>query len=347
MPKIIKPNHDLIDLGENTAIESFMIPTMRFLHAKERGNQDDIMFLGPDALGDTVCMLPSIVYALTMPGMRVSVATKWTELFEHLPLANLVDLKVLPIPDEEEFYCIKAYPWQDELAHDFTTSVGTQLVDYISNNLLRQQLPVKHKNISIKAQVSGYEPADVVIHPGASWPSKTFPADWWDAVIEEFGHRGFQPYIVGRSGIVDKSGQAKGTVDIDPRGCLDLRDKLTTLQLADVLQRATVVISNDSAPIHIAASGQAWIGMLATVLRPDNITHWRRVDDGLHPPENIWGWRTKDLALGGIYSDNPLQPNCRDYVCDMVSADRLEKWLPDPKTVADWGLSKLFSKRSF
>ena len=338
MPKIIKSDHELIDLSKVMGVESFMVPTMRYLHAKERGNENDIMLLAPDALGDNVCMLPSVIYALSMPGIKVSVASSWPELYQHLPLAELIDLRVSPLPDEEEYLCLKAYPYPDELSNDFYTSFGTQLVDYISMNLLRQQLPVNHRNIAIEASPCGYTPAQVVIHPGASWPSKTFPSEWWDGVIRRLVEWGTMPYIVGRSGIVDKGGQAKGTVEVDVRGCLDLRDKLTTLDLADVLQQAKVVLTNDSAPVHMAASGQAWIGMLATVLRPDNITHWRRPSGSIR---NEWGWRTEDLALGGIYQDNPIQPNFNGHVYDAVTVPKLQKWLPDPKCVADWAINKL------
>lgn len=339
MPKIIKKNNDPIDLSQVIGLEAFMVPTMRYLHAKERGNENDWMLLAPDALGDNVCMLPSVHYALGMRGAKVSVATKWPDLYNGLALENLIDLNGAELPDEDEFYCIKAYPFCDELSNDFFTSFGTQLVDYISQNLLKQQLPVAHKNIVINSVKVPYCDARVVVHPGASWPSKTFPSKWWNGVIRALVDHGEKPYIVGKSGIVDKAGQAKGTVEVDTSGCVDLRDKLTTLELAHVLQRAKVVLTNDSGPLHIAASGQAWIGMLATVLRPDNITHWRRPDPCI--AKNEWGWRMEDLALGGIYQENPIQPNVNGHVYDAASIPQLEKWLPDPKTVADWAIHKL------
>ena len=112
---------------------------------------------------------------------------------------------------------------------------------------------------------------------GVSSAITTFPKAFWDKVINRLCDRGLTPILIGADADDNRS-----TVDVDASRCLDLRNKLSLTESVWFLQNATVLLTNDSSPLHMAASGDAWIGYIATCKHPDMITHWRR---------GRWQWR--------------------------------------------------------
>ena len=126
----------------------------------------------------------------------------------------------------------------------------------------------------------------VVVHAGKHWPSKTFPKDWWDAVLAELKSRGFIPILIGADADDNRS-----TVDVDPTGCLDLRNKTSLTESIWLTQQTKVLLTNDSSPLHMAVTGDAWIGFVATCKHPDYIKHWRN---------GQWSWRMENLGSWGV-----------------------------------------------
>src|ERR1019366_8851502 len=108
-------------------------------------------------------------------------------------------------------------------------------------------------------------------------------------------------------------------------------------ELTYILQRAKVLITNDSSPLHIAAStdpkepdttGLCWIGFIATCKHPDFMTHWRK---------GQWQFREENLSLGGMWETLQHIPNQMESVrIDVVDQELLNSWLPKPSDVAKW-----------
>jgi len=92
----------------------------------------------------------------------------------------------------------------------------------------------------------------VAINPGASCRSKRWPAERFaevaDALARELGVK-----IVVVSGSQDKS-FADSTLSAMKTGALDLSGKTTIRELACLLKRSSLFISNDSGPVHIACA---------------------------------------------------------------------------------------------
>ncbi len=101
---------------------------------------------------------------------------------------------------------------------------------------------------------AGIKKDDVVValNPGASCPSKRWKAENFakaaKAIIEKTAAK-----IVVVSGASDKACGDKTAALIGP-GCLNLSGKTDISELASVLKRADVFISNDSGPVHIACA---------------------------------------------------------------------------------------------
>jgi hypothetical protein len=298
------------------------------------------MFAG---IGDQVCAEPTLryVYNCKLKGEieKIALASSVPDLYSHIKFDEVFTESF----NMDEWLVCNTIPDIQGLAYEHISHGLTNCVDASTLYALRMTLPSKEKEIFI----TGKEPIDmvsdlflkprIVIHAGKHWPSKTFPKWWWDAVIDGITSLGHRPILVGAN--VDGN---RTTVDVDAKKCFDLRGKTDIRELAWICQRARVVLTNDSSPLHMAAStdprdkektGRAWIGTLATCKHFDYITHWRK---------NEWQWREKDFSKGWIGDYLGFLPNKTESVnVDKVENELLESWLPDPKEVSQWAISKL------
>jgi heptosyltransferase I len=86
-----------------------------------------------------------------------------------------------------------------------------------------------------------------VLAPGTHWPTKRWPVEHFAALVPMLRERfGLRSVIVG--GPADRSLAAQIPAALDLTGATNLR------QLVALLERAAVVVANDSGPMHIAAA---------------------------------------------------------------------------------------------
>ena len=97
-------------------------------------------------------------------------------------------------------------------------------------------------------------PSDPVIavHPWTSNPVKQWPADRYRAVIAHLSCRLRMPTVV--IGGADAVGQADSVIPDAAAPVVNLTGRLSLRQLAALLQRARLLVSNDSGPVHLAAA---------------------------------------------------------------------------------------------
>jgi len=314
---------------DSVIIPAKMIPGFRTMKAIELGTQDNLLITTWGGIGDQVCAEPTLRYALEQFGdlVSISLASHIPELFRHLNFKEVFDLnKVVPV--EDNYLVFKTIPDQADLSWQFLNHCLVNCVDYPSLSAFRCTLPLKSKEIQLYSEAIEL-PADmrVVIHPGKHWPTKTFPKAWWDEVIIYLVGLGFKPIIIGKN--MDDN---RGTVDVSNEGCVDLRDKLDLNGMTYLLQNAKVILTNDSSPIHIGVSGNAFIGFVATCKHPDYISHWRN---------GAWAWRMKNFGRGGIWQDLDHLPNKgHEVTVDKCTPEQLAKWLPEPIELAEWAAIK-------
>ena len=92
----------------------------------------------------------------------------------------------------------------------------------------------------------------VVLHPGASCPSKRWSGEGFGLVGDEVSRR-FNKKIVIVAGPddIEFGHKARESMSL---GALDLSGDISVGELAALLQKARLLISNDSGPVHIAAA---------------------------------------------------------------------------------------------
>lgn len=339
---IQKPSDQPLDRNGAISLPGMLIPSFRTLLAVDTKVDKNILIYTWGGLGDQVCAEPSIRYAFdTFKGCEISLASQFPELFSHLPFKWIFDTKKpQPKLNPEDYLVFRSIEETGHLNWEFLNHTIIQCVDYCSLNMFRCQLPLKYRQIKLVPKKEDILKADqidpktdIIIHAGRHWESKTFPVEWWNKVLSTIINERLRPVLIG----ADIDENRRGTVDVNSDGCLDLRNKLSIMESVAVLQKAKVLLSNDSSPVHLAASGNAWIGYLATVKNPDFINHWRQDLDG----KMQFSWRMEDLALGGVWQKVDTSPiNCREEFIHKCPIDKLMTYLPDPKDFAMWGVSK-------
>lgn len=202
-------------------------------------------------------------------------------------------------------------------------------VDFMSIICMKHTLPNAEKRIKLAVTLDDYaEVLDimplpdnlVVIHPGKGWESKTFPKEYWDEIIKMISAEGYQVAVIGK-----QTEKGFGTVDVDiPDGVHDLRELLSLGGLFALLSKANTLVSNDSAPIHVAGAFDNNIILLPTCKHPDFVLPHR---PGLN----------KSVALfrKPMWEEPTFNP-MRLYGHDIEHVPKgqdITKYLPDPEYV--------------
>ncbi len=88
----------------------------------------------------------------------------------------------------------------------------------------------------------------VVLVPNARWPTKLWPAASFADVADRLRRDGMQVLMVG--GELPTAEDPLASLE----GVVDLRGRTSLAELGGILQRAELVIANDTGPMHLAAS---------------------------------------------------------------------------------------------
>jgi len=320
--------------ADTVTLPAFEIPSFRTAAAIERGTERNLIFVTWGGLGDVICSEPTIRFAMrTFKGCEFSLATNHPELFEHLKFKDVFDLtKGAPLWDK--YHAFEMIRSPESLQWQFMSHMLINAVDFPALCAFRCQIPVEQKEVTIQpSELDFYnalrktrlgEPdalaASVAVHAGRHWQSKTFPKTWWDDTIGGLAEK-FNVVLIG--GDTDDN---RGTVDVDASNVwCDARNKLSIMESVALLQMMPALVTNDSAPLHMAATGDAWIFYVATCKHPDFISHWRR---------GRWAWRMVNLGRGGIWEVLDNCPNKAEKVeAENVPEDLLISWLPRPAEV--------------
>lgn len=328
-PGQIYKNDDVVVIPMNH------LPIFRSTIAIQSKVAHKLLFKSWGGIGDQICAEPTIRYALEhFKDCEIYLASDIPEIFSHLKFKKVFNLKE-EVPIGKNYFVFETITPPDEtnLVWQFFSHLLTNCVDFPSLCALRMQLPIKDREVKLPSIPDWIPPIPlpekiIAIHPGKHWESKTFPSEWWSEVIYELVIREVTPVIIGAD--VDDN---KSTVKISTGGCIDVRNKLSILETITLLNFYTdVLLTNDSAPLHMAAPGTAWIGFIATCKHPDMITHYRHGE---------WGWRMQNHGKGGMWELSDYCPNKEEKVeVQSVDPNLLLSWLPNPKEYAEWAVEK-------
>ncbi|MEA3211526.1 MAG: heptosyltransferase [Chthoniobacter sp.] len=150
------------------------------------------------------------------------------------------------------------------------------------------------------------EHAFALLHPGTARPEKFWLAERWAQVAAELRERhGLAAVLTGGSEAIELA-HAAGIATAAPAGSANLAGKMDLLTLAALAERARIVISCDTAMVHLAA---AFRTPQIALFGPTNPFHWRPRHD-------------RALVLSAAQPDAPLtdfQPRMKGAPMERIS----------------------------
>jgi lipopolysaccharide heptosyltransferase II len=134
---------------------------------------------------------------------------------------------------------------------DIIKLMGVESKDHTLYMPIKTGSEIKIKKLFDDNGIKERDPV-IAINPGASCPSKKWPPENFSRVCDELAKR-YSAKIVVISDINDKPFAAKVVLGM-AKPAVDLSGKTSVSDLASVLKRARLFISNDSGPVHIACA---------------------------------------------------------------------------------------------
>ena len=243
-------------------------------------------------LGDCVCAEPSIrhmrnevykdadIYLMTKPRNF-----PFYKHIEGIQLLNEGEPAKEDVDAVVEFYTHHS-PFDKCNDHQVSFSSMTPLllchaVDWVSMNMMNRMMPLKDREIKLTYtddDLLGVLEIDpdpeelVLIHAGMGWETKTFPLVWWQEVVDTLSAKGIRVGLIGQN-----VSNEHGYVPVKcPENGVDFRDKLTIPQLVALIAQAPVLVTNDSAPTHIAGAFDNYIILIPTCKDGDLLIPYRK-----------------------------------------------------------------------
>lgn len=323
---------------EMVQLNAVELPSYRLTRSIERGVHDNPILVLWGGMGDQVAALPTAKYMLdrmSKRGYTVHLGTNYPELGHGLGFTSIVNLN--EVKSFPEYFIIPLGIKPDTFVWEYMQHGTMHAVDWASMCAIKMQLPIKDRIIPLvepeltpaqyERLMSLLQGNKVLVHAGGGWLSKTFPLQWWQTICDGIVAQGKTVVLIGSSTAV----AGRGYVPVVARdGYIDLRDSLTLTEFIWVLLRAKTLITNDSAPYHIACAGNADIGYFSTVKHPDLLNHYRLTTSG----DVVHGWRITDLARGGAYER--AEEFFTNFSVANATPSDLARWLPSPEEVLNW-----------
>ena len=163
---------------------------------------------------------------------------------------------------------------------------STELSSYLA---LTRPLPPEKRDIRLgftrKIEETMFEKlGDIkgafVLHPGLTWPTRTLGSQIWLEIIAGLRKRGKTVVVIGKGGEYrgpKRGGEKIGVLAFEvDEGVIDARDKLTVKKTLALLAHSTALISNDSAPIHLAGATDIHIFGLCTTKHSHFVFPYRK-----------------------------------------------------------------------
>jgi hypothetical protein len=343
------------DNVSTTELMTVMQNDLEIWKANEGNHEDkyprNIVITVGGGLGDQIDAEPVVRYIkdIAFPVSDMIVRTDWPEIFHHLRDRVKVYVSRAYNTKRVPEYHMETMPSPETRMDVWNVMAQTLMhtTDFASLSCIRKVLPVDKKPIQLEVTESALDELRglnngslrgfhnmILIHPGRGWDSKTFPKDWWQEVIDGIYKEHKNIGIIGKH-ISDE----QGYVDVDcPLKAKDFRDMLTVKGLFAIISKARAVITNCSAPVHIAGAFDNWIIFIPTCKHPSHVLPWR--DDGHHFPRQDYKSFSlyKKLTCDDI-SSNPTEVH--GATLDWVKDGDIRPYLPDPEQVIKAALDTL------
>lgn len=284
-------------------------------------------------LGDVIDAEPVVRFLLqkVYPDDDCKITTPWPRVFAHF--ADVQYGEANPWGDNVGAFRCESKPPDGHGYWQYWTHVTSNATDFASVAMLHRQLPIVERRIHLEILPEDVAEVDhlcdgfdltkaVIVHAGRSWASRTFPLEWWQAVIDGLRAKGHSVCLIG------SQGEIHGWLLCEAReGMLDLRDRTSMGAYFEVIRRGKLLVSNDSSPVHVAGAWDNGIILIPSARHPDLVLpcrhgfpYWQAT--ALYRRLTIEDISTQPSEFYGTHADGqPSQP--------------WEVYLPTPQEVID------------
>ncbi|MFC1631062.1 glycosyltransferase family 9 protein [Candidatus Omnitrophota bacterium] len=201
-----------------------------FLRQLRRMNCDLAVILNPSKRFHILTLLAGI-------SLRLGYDRKWGCLLTH----KIEDQKFKGAQHEVEYNL------------DLVRSIGADTQDKsISLKVEKQDREVVSDLLSKQGVTDGEK--IVVLHPHSSNPAKCWPRENFVILCDQLQEQGLKVAIIGG---VEQRKAARKLAALAKYPPINLSGKLSLKQLAAFFQRSSLLVSNDSGPVHVAAAAGA------------------------------------------------------------------------------------------
>jgi ADP-heptose:LPS heptosyltransferase len=142
-----------------------------------------------------------------------------------------------------------------------------------ANDYLKLTVPAPDSGLAEKlgAHHIAIDDTFLILHPGVSEPKREFPKDRWIEAGRELRDRGYQLLVTGSAG---ESTLAADIANGIGGRCVSLAGLLSLTEFLQLIRRASLVISVNTATIHFAAALDTPVIVLYAMTNPQH-TPWR------------------------------------------------------------------------
>ena len=146
-----------------------------------------------------------------------------------------------------------SFVFNKKIKYDKTKHEVEKLLSFVDDDNKRFELemyPSEKDKLKIDTLVKNLSENKkiILIAPGSKWFTKKWPEEYFKILIQNLTKRD-DLLIIITGGKEEKEIE----LDLDSK-VLDLRGEISLLELAELTKRAILVVSNDSAPIHITSA---------------------------------------------------------------------------------------------
>ena len=146
-----------------------------------------------------------------------------------------------------------SFVYNKKIKYDKTKHEVEKLLSFVDDSPKRFELemyPSEKDKIKIDTILKNFSQNKkiILIAPGSKWFTKRWPEEYFKTLIQNLVKRN-DLLIVITGGKEEKEIE----LNLDSK-VLDLRGEISLLELAELTKRAILVVSNDSAPIHITSA---------------------------------------------------------------------------------------------
>lgn len=196
------------------------------------------------------------------------------------------------------------------------------LLDYAFLKLADENPDIIHKNYLQIPQPEDYKGNQVVITTGYTAKAREFPAKHINGVIDYILAKGYKPVFLGKKETATGAKHTiQGNFDAEVRyeKGLDLRDKTTLWEAAEIMAKSVAVVGVDNGLLHIAGCTDVPIVGGFPSVRPEIRMPVRYGHLGWEfypvvPPESV-KCRFAQQDTNFIYGHDYRECICNDYAC--------------------------------